>query len=45
MTVNIALVEPAGIVTVAGTVADVLLLESETTAPADGAAALSVMVP
>lgn len=44
--VNVALVLPAASVTLAGTVATpVLLLESVTTAPPDGAAALSVAVP
>ena len=44
--VNVALVDPAGIVTLAGTVAAlVLLLESVTAAPPDGAAAVSVAVP
>jgi hypothetical protein len=44
--VNVALVDPAGIETLAGTVAAlVLLLESVTTAPPDGAAAVSVAVP
>lgn len=42
-TVNVAVVEPAGTVSVAGTVAG-LMAESWTTAPADGAGALSVTV-
>jgi hypothetical protein len=46
VTVNVALVAPAGIVTLAGTVAAaVLLLDSVTVAPPDGAAALNVAVP
>jgi hypothetical protein len=46
VTVNVALVAPAGIVTLAGTVAaPVLLLDSVTVAPPEGAAALSVAVP
>src|SRR5688572_1343135 len=46
VTVNVALVEPAATVTVPGTVAaDVLLLVRETTAPPDGAAAVSATVP
>ena len=46
VTVNVALVEPAAIVTLAGTVAAfVLLLDSVTSAPPDGAAAVSVAVP
>jgi hypothetical protein len=44
--VNVALVDPAGIVTLSGTVAAlVLLLDNVTTAPPDGAAAVSVAVP
>ena len=44
--VNVALVAPEGIVTLAGTEATaVLLLESATIAPPDGAALVSVMVP
>ena len=44
--VKIALVAPAGMVTLAGTVATaVLLLESEMTAPPLGAGALSVTAP
>jgi hypothetical protein len=43
---NVALVEPAAMATVAGTVAtEVLLLESATTTPPAGAAAVSVAVP
>jgi hypothetical protein len=46
VTVNVPLVAPAAIVMLAGTVAAVvLLLESVTTAPPEGAAALSVAVP
>ncbi len=46
VTVNVALVAPAGIVTLAGIVATaVLLLERETRAPPLGAGALSVMLP
>ena len=45
LTVKVALLAPAGMFTLAGTVAaTVLLLERVTTAP-DGAAALSVTVP
>src|SRR5438876_5434073 len=46
LTVNVALVAPAAIVTLDGVLATfVLLLESVTTAPPDGAAPLSVTVP
>jgi hypothetical protein len=46
VTVNVALVAPAGMVTLAGTVATaVLLLERETRAPPLGAGALSVTLP
>jgi hypothetical protein len=46
VTVKVALLAPAAMLTLAGTVAaDVLLLERVTTAPEDGAAALSVTVP
>jgi hypothetical protein len=46
VTVNVRLVDPAETVTLAGTVAAaVLLLDSATTAPPDGAAADSVTVP
>ena len=42
---NVALVAPAATVTVPGTLAAVLLSESETTAPPAGAAAFNVTVP
>lgn len=46
LTVKLALVVPACTVTLDGTVAtDVLLLESVTAAPAEGAAAVRVTVP
>ena len=46
VTVNVALVAPAGMVTLAGTVATaVLLLEMETRAPPLGAGALNVTLP
>ena len=46
LTVNVALVAPAATVTFAGTVAAaVLLLDSATTAPPDGAALVNVAVP
>ncbi len=46
LTVNVALVAPAATVTLDGTLAAVvLLLESVTTAPPDGAAPLNVTVP
>src|SRR5256885_1211055 len=45
-TVNVALFEPAGMVTLGGTVAnEVLLLESATMAPPEGAGALRVTFP
>src|SRR5262250_1345382 len=45
LTVKLALLAPAGMVTVAGALAALLSLESATCAPPDGAAALSVTVP
>jgi hypothetical protein len=45
VTVNEALICPAATVTVPGTLAEPLLLESETTVPPEGAAALIVTVP
>ena len=45
LTVKLALPAPAGMVTVAGTLAALLLLESATCAPPEGAAALRVTVP
>ena len=46
VTVKVALVVPAGIVTLVGAVAAlVLLLDSVTTAPPEGAAAVNVAVP
>lgn len=44
-TVKVALLLPAGTVTLAGTLADPLLLERLTTAPPAGAGPLSVTVP
>ena len=45
-TANVAVVAPAATVTLAGTVAaDVLLLDSVTTAPPDGALAESLTIP
>ena len=44
-TVNVALMAPAGTVTLDGTLARPLLLERKTTAPPLGAGALSVTVP
>jgi hypothetical protein len=45
VTVNVAVVAPAGTVTLAGTVADALLLVSVTTVPPEGAGPFSVTVP
>lgn len=45
LTVKVALVLPAGMVTLEGTLAAALLLESMTCAPPDGAGPLSVTVP
>jgi hypothetical protein len=45
VTVNVAALLPAAIVTEAGTVAEALLLASVTTAPPVGAAAVKVTVP
>jgi len=46
LTVKVALVAPAGMITLEGTLAaPVLVLESATTAPPDGAAPLNVTVP
>jgi hypothetical protein len=45
VTVNVAVVAPAATVTLTGTVADPLSLESVTTAPPTGAALLNVTVP
>jgi hypothetical protein len=45
VTVNVPVVEPAATVTLAGTVADALLLERLTSAPPVGAVALTVTVP
>ena len=45
LTVKLALLAPAGMVTLAGTLAAALLLESVTWAPAAGAGPLRVTVP
>jgi hypothetical protein len=45
LTVNVALVTPAGMVTLEGTLAAPLLLESRTCAPPAGAGPVSVTVP
>jgi hypothetical protein len=45
VTVIVAVVDPAGTVTEEGTVAYALLLDSVTTAPAEGAGPVSVTVP
>jgi len=45
VTVNVVVVVPSGIVTVAGTLTDGSLLDKETTAPPTGAGPLSVTVP
>ena len=45
VTLNVAVVLPAATVTLAGTVADELLLDSATEIPPVGAAALTVTVP
>jgi hypothetical protein len=45
VTLNVALVEPAGTVTLAGTVAALFELESVTLTPPVGAALVSVTVP
>ena len=45
VTVNVVLVAPAGTVTLAGTVVEAELSDSDTEAPPAGAAALNVTVP
>jgi len=45
VTVNVRLVDPAGTVTLAGSLTDVELSDRAITAPPDGAAALSVTLP
>jgi hypothetical protein len=45
VTANVALVAPAGIVTLGGTLASALLVDNDTTAPPFGAGAVSVTVP